>query len=156
MSSRPLPRLVPFISTAVTSPSFVTSRPSFVSPQAKKEKPGHPTDSRMWLVVAAHDTKVDMVSLASKLGYGKIVIRFDSAESLAENLGVAPGNVSPLALANDAALRVQVALDARLVSGSECVWVHPLTNEASVPLAPAQLTAFIAATGHAVTVVDFS
>lgn len=42
--------------------------------QAKKEK--GPGDSRMWLVVAAHDTKVDLVALATKLGYGKIVLRF--------------------------------------------------------------------------------
>lgn len=42
--------------------------------KAKKEKA--PGDSRMWLVVAAHDTKVDLVALATKLGYGKIVLRF--------------------------------------------------------------------------------
>ena len=57
-----------------------------------------------------------MVDLAKRLGYGKIVIRFGDAESLVENLGVVQGHVTPLALANDTAQVVNVALDARLLA----------------------------------------
>jgi hypothetical protein len=85
--------------------------------KAKKEKA--PGDSRTWLVLAAYDTKVDLVALASKLGYGKIVIRFADAESLTANLGVAPGNVSPLALANDTALQVRAPCG----GGGGVLWV---------------------------------
>ena len=60
--------------------------------------------------------QVDMVDLAKRLGYGKIVIRFGDAESLVENLGVVQGHVTPLALANDTAQVVNVALDARLLA----------------------------------------
>jgi hypothetical protein len=34
--------------------------------------------------------------------------------------------------------------------------VHPLTNEASLLLSPSDLLRFLASTGHAHTVVDFS
>ena len=57
---------------------------------------------------------MDLVDLAKRLGYGKIVIRFGDTESMLENLAVAPGNVTPLALAYDEALLVNVALDKKL------------------------------------------
>ena len=42
----------------------------------------------MWLVVAAHDTKVDLVALAAKLGYGKIVLRFGGERRASSTGGV--------------------------------------------------------------------
>jgi Ala-tRNA(Pro) deacylase len=123
--------------------------------KAKKEKA--PGDSRMWLVVAAHDSDTNLTKLAVKLGYGKIVLRFGDAESLREHLGVVQGHVSPFCLANDTALQVNVALDARLLaSGAGPLHFHPQTNEASTAIEAADLQKFIAATGHSVTVVDFS
>lgn len=110
----------------------------------------------MWLVVAAHDSEVNLTDLATKLGYGKIVLRFADAESLTANLGVVQGHVSPFCLMNDAALAVNVAVDERLLSpASGPVFFHPLTNEASLAIAPADLAKFIAATGHAVTKLAF-
>jgi Ala-tRNA(Pro) deacylase len=123
--------------------------------KAKKEKA--PGDSRMWLVVAAHDSDTNLTKLAVKLGYGKIVLRFGDAESLREHLGVVQGHVSPFCLANDTALQVNVALDARLLApGAGPLHFHPQTNEASTAIEAADLQKFIAATGHSVTVVDFS
>ena len=81
--------------------------------KAKKEKA--PGDTRMWLVIAAHDTAVNLVSLASKLGYGKIVIRFGEADALLDNLGVVQGNVTPFALINDSMRAVNVAIDKALL-----------------------------------------
>ena len=50
-------------------------------PSAAKgtEKEKAAGDSRLWLVVAAHDTDTNLVRLAAKLGYGKIVLRFGDA-----------------------------------------------------------------------------
>lgn len=122
--------------------------------KAKKEKAAG--DSRMWLVVAAHDTKVDLVALATKLGYGKIVIRFGDAESLLENLGVVQGHVSPFCLANDTALKVNVALDSKLfTAGADPLNFHPQTNEATTAISGEGLKAFLTGTGHAFTVLDF-
>jgi hypothetical protein len=75
-----------------------------------------------------------------------------------ENLGVTQGHVTPFALINDAALQVNVALDAGLFKGAagEPLFFHPLTNEASTAIAPADLVTFIAKTGHAYTTIDFS
>lgn len=127
------------------------------------------------------------------------MIRFADTETLLDNLGVAPGNVSPLALANDTALQVRtlatmpnpaptpasaglgrsavipryfhfallcfssapgwqvnVAVDKKLLTTSDLLWFHPLTNEASVGITAAQLLAIIAGTGHATQVIDFT
>lgn len=121
--------------------------------KAKKEK--GPGDSRMWLVVAAHNSDVNLNDLATKLGYGKIVLRFADAESLTSNLGVVQGHVSPFCLSNDEALQVNVALDEKLLAAEGPLYFHPLTNEASLAIAPADLAKFVAATGHAVTKLAF-
>lgn len=123
--------------------------------KAKKEKAAG--DSRMWLVIAAHDSDTNLVALATKLGYGKIVIRFGEADALLDNLGVVQGNVSPFALANDTALAVNVAIDARLLDPTAGpLYFHPLTNEASFAITPDALTKFVTATGHGYEIVDFS
>jgi len=122
--------------------------------KAKKEKAAG--DSRLWLVVAAHDADTNLTKLAAKLGYGKIVLRFGEADALLENLGVRAGNVSPFCLANDAAQLVNVAVDARLLASAGPLLFHPQTNEATTAIAPTDLLKFIAATGHAHTVVDFT
>jgi Ala-tRNA(Pro) deacylase len=123
--------------------------------KAKKEKA--PGDSKLWLVCAAHDTDTNLVKLAAKLGYGKIVLRFAEADALLENLGARQGNVSPLLLANDAARVVNVALDARLLAPAAApLLLHPGANEATAAVQPQDLLKFIEATGHAVTVIDFA
>lgn len=122
--------------------------------KAKKERAVG--DSKLWLVVALTSTKVDLVDLAKRLGYGKTVIRFAEADAMLEHLGVAPGNATPLALANDKALSINVALDAAMLATAGPLLFHPLTNEASTGLSAADLLKFVAATGHAVTTVDFT
>jgi Ala-tRNA(Pro) deacylase len=122
--------------------------------KAKKERAVG--DSKLWLVVALTSTKVDLVDLAKRLGYGKTVIRFAEADAMLEHLGVAPGNATPLALANDKALTINVALDSAMLATAGPLLFHPLTNEASTGLTAADLLKFVAATGHAVTTVDFT
>ena len=62
-------------------------------------------------------------------------------------LGVVPGSVTPFALANDTQGQVRVVLDAVMMQ-AELVNYHPLTNEATTALTPAELLAFLRSTGH--------
>lgn len=107
-------------------------------------------DSRMWLVILRHDTNLNMKALATQLGYGKTVVRFGDAKTLLAELGSAKGHVSPFALMNDTALRVNVALDEAIVgAGAEETFLfHPFNNEASVGLKGAHLPTVVERTGH--------
>lgn len=117
--------------------------------KAKKARAGVPNDSRLWLVVARADAPTDLNKIAAKLGYAKDGVRFADAETLVDNLGVAQGHVSPIALANDEMHAVNVLLDATLESATEPLLFHPFTNEASVELTYQGLLQLISKTGHA-------
>jgi Ala-tRNA(Pro) deacylase len=106
----------------------------------------------MWLVVALEDRAVDLKRLGEVLGAGRL--SFGSAERLKRTLGVEPGSVTPLALANDAAHLVRLALD-RGVMTSGPINAHPLTNTMTTALAPADLLRFFTATGHEPRWLDF-
>ena len=100
-----------------------------------------PNDSKLWLVIALVDSKVDLKALATKLGYGNIQIRFAEQDVLLENLGTAQGHVSPLSLIHDEARIVNVALDSGLFSGefaTNPLYFHPGDNSASVGIAQEQ------------------
>src|ERR1044072_7896776 len=62
----------------------------------------------MWLVVALEDRDIDLKRLGDVLGAGRL--SFGSADRPKRSLGVAPGSVTPLSLANDEAHAVQLAL----------------------------------------------
>lgn len=102
-------------------------------------------EGRMVLVVAKDDTRVDLKSLADRLGLGRL--SFGKAELLASVLGVPPGSVTPFALINDIAGRVQVVVDAALMDFAE-VNCHPLENSATTRLSTQDLLRFIEACGH--------
>jgi Ala-tRNA(Pro) deacylase len=107
--------------------------------------------ARHVLLTVAHDIGVDLNSLGLLLGTGRL--GFASPERLRKYLGVAPGAVSLLALANDAARAVEFVLDRRLWE-ADAVQAHPLVNDATMVLPHAQLERFLAATGHAAHIVD--
>jgi Ala-tRNA(Pro) deacylase len=105
----------------------------------------------MWLVVAEEDRAIDLKALADKLGAGRL--SFGSAERLMTYLGVVPGAVTPFALINDRQGQVKVAID-RAVLAQNPVNCHPLTNDMTTAIAPDDLLAFLAATGHKPTILD--
>jgi Ala-tRNA(Pro) deacylase len=72
---------------------------------------------------------------------------------LEEVLGVAPGGVTPFALINDRARRVQPLLDRALLT-FERLNYHPLTNAATTTIAAADLARFIEACGHEPRILD--
>ena len=102
--------------------------------------------SRLFLVVAAHDTDIDLKRLHDTLGAsGRL--SFGSAEQLRAILGVEPGSVTPFAAINDRGSEVTVILDQRLAD-AERVNFHPLVNTMTTGLAPDDLLAFLRSTGH--------
>ena len=64
------------------------------------------------LLVAEQDRKIDLKTLNTKLGTGRL--SFGSAERLMENLGVRPGAVTPLSMINGVETGVQLFVDSEL------------------------------------------
>ena len=106
----------------------------------------------MWLVVALEDRAIDLKRLGEVLGAGRL--SFGSADRLKRYLGVEPGSVTPLSLANDEAHAVRLVLDRGVADGGP-VNAHPLVNTMTTALAPADLLRFFAATGHTPRWLDF-
>ena len=108
---------------------------------------------RMFLVVAANDTVVDLKALQEDLGCGRL--SFGSAERLMEYLGIYPGAVCPFCVVNDKGHEVQVVLDQSMME-ADLVCYHPLDNAMTVSLSPADLLKFFAYTGHELKILLFS
>jgi len=106
----------------------------------------------MWLVVTLEDRAIDLKRLGAALGAGRL--SFGSAERLRRHLGVEPGSVTPLALINDPARAVRLALDRGLSDGGP-VNLHPLVNTMTTAMAAPDLLCFFAATGHVPCWLDF-
>ncbi len=107
----------------------------------------------LWLVVALEERKIDLKRLAEALGAPRF--SFGSAELLYEVLGVRPGSVTPFALANDAAHRVEVVLD-RAMLAHDPLNYHPLDNHRTTAIASADLLRFIAWCGHRPRLLDLA
>ena len=106
-----------------------------------------------WLVVMLEERRVDLNKLAVRLAAPRF--SFGAAADLGALLGVRPGSVTPFALANDAARRVTPVLD-RAMLDHDPLNYHPLANDRTTAIAPADLLRFIAASGHQPRVVDLT
>lgn len=95
---------------------------------------------RNHLVVLEQDREVDLKALGAKMGVSGL--SFGSADRLMEFLGVRPGAVSPLGLVNGAEAGVQLWMDAA-VRDAEFVHAHPLVNDRTVAMRPADLVALL-------------
>lgn len=107
---------------------------------------------QIFLVTAEAHAKIDLKKLHVPLGAASR-LSFGSAELLGEVLGVEPGSVTPLALANDRAGRVRFFLD-RTLTGFDTINVHPLVNTMTTAIPRDALVAFLAAIDHPPTVID--
>ncbi len=105
----------------------------------------------LWLVAAIEDRRLDIQALARLIGAARL--SFGSPERLREHLGVEPGSVTPFALINDPRGRVAFVVDAAGLRG-ELVNFHPLRNDATMAIAPADLLRFAEATGYEPRVID--
>jgi Ala-tRNA(Pro) deacylase len=107
---------------------------------------------RLWLIVALHDTTIQLKAVAKKLEAPEL--RFASPELLMQHLKVIPGSVTPLALINDTNHEVLVVLDSRIMQ-EETIGCHPLENNATTVMKPADLQKFINACGNRTLVMSF-
>lgn len=99
----------------------------------------------LYLVVALNDARIDLKTLHTKLGSGRL--SFGNADLLVEVLGVKPGSVTPFALVNDTGNRVTVVLDEAMMR-HDLLNYHPLSNDATTSIARDDLLRFIRACGH--------
>ena len=105
----------------------------------------------LWLAVALEERRLDLKALADMLAAPRF--SFGSPELLHQVLGVRPGSVTPFALANDREHRVTVVLDKTMLDHDPLNY-HPLENDRTTAISPADLLRFIAACGHAPRIVD--
>ncbi|WP_245215674.1 prolyl-tRNA synthetase associated domain-containing protein [Pararoseomonas baculiformis] len=106
------------------------------------------------LVVAEENTPLSINALARQLGTGRLSMANEA--ELYEKLGVRPGSVTPLALVNAPPGSVRTVIDHRLLTGPGPVNIHPLTNEATTALAPADLRRFLESLGHPIEPIDLA
>ncbi len=108
---------------------------------------------KMFLVVAANETQLDLKKLPNFIDSGRI--SFGSPERLWTHLGIRPGAVNPFCAVNDKDHQVQIILDAAMMA-ADIVNYHPMDNAMTVSIAPADLLRFFAHTGHEARVVDLT
>ncbi len=99
----------------------------------------------LWLVVAREDLRIDLNALAKELGQPRF--SFGKPERLMAVLGIAPGAVTPFALMNHKAGLVTAVFDAGMLAEGPANF-HPLRNDRTTAIAPADLVRFARATGH--------
>jgi Ala-tRNA(Pro) deacylase len=109
--------------------------------------------SRLWLVVAPAEARVNLKTLAGKIGSARL--SFGSPSLLAEVLGIQPGSVTPFALVNDPGHRVTVVLDSWMMA-QPLLNYHPLTNEATTTISNEDFRRFLRHCGHEVLIVPVS
>ena len=105
----------------------------------------------LWLVVTLNERSIDMKCLRKQIGSHHL--SFGKSELLGEVLGVEPGSVTPFALINDTEGRVNVVLDKKMM-GMDLLNYHPLTNNMTTAITPANLLIFIRDTGHNPALVE--
>lgn len=107
--------------------------------------------SKHFLVTIPAALSVNLKQLGAVLGVAGL--SFASPERLLTHLGVTPGSVTLLALVSDRAHNVQFVIDQTLWD-APAVQAHPLVNTATMVVPQAELTRFLAATGHAPQIIS--
>jgi len=106
---------------------------------------------RHFLVVVGYEKSIDLAALGPLLGAQKL--RLASPRRLQEHLGVDPGAVSLLGLANDRERAVELVLDVPIAEAA-AVRCHPLVNTATLSIDREGMRRFYAATGHTPRVME--
>jgi Ala-tRNA(Pro) deacylase len=107
----------------------------------------------LWLIVLLEDSRVNLKTVPDKIGSRRL--SFGKPDLLMEILGVEPGSVTPFALINDKALKVNVILDQKMMD-EPLLNYHPLANTATTAISREDLLTFIRACGHNPRIVAVS
>jgi prolyl-tRNA synthetase len=106
----------------------------------------------LFMICVSHTAKVDLKALL-KLVNGKQQLRFADADLVQATLGVPQGSVTPLALANDTEHKIEVVLSNEL-DNAQVIYVHPMTNTATMAVKPADLKKYLELVGAKFSVKD--
>src|SRR5579863_8603606 len=88
-------------------------------------------NGQFWLIVLPSERRADLKAYAQLLGAGKF--SFGKPEDMARVLGVTPGAVSPLAVANARPGEISVVFEASFLE-QPLIAVHPLRNTATIAI----------------------
>ncbi len=110
-------------------------------------------DGNVILIAAHADSELPLNRLHRAIGTRRL--SFASAQLMEELLGVTPGSVTAFALINDRQARVRFLVDKALMDHDPLNF-HPLTNTGTTSVSRADFQRFVAATGHELSVIDFS
>jgi Ala-tRNA(Pro) deacylase len=99
------------------------------------------------------ERRTDLNKLAARLGAPRF--SFGGTDALYGLLGVRPGSVTPFALVNDASRRVTAVLGRDMLTQDPLNY-HPLANDRTTAVSPADLLRFVAACGHRPRIVDLA
>jgi Ala-tRNA(Pro) deacylase len=99
----------------------------------------------LWLAVVRSELRVDLNALSKALDCPRF--SFGSAELLIATLGVPPGSVTPFSLINEREGIVRLVLDEGMLAQHPLNF-HPLRNDRTTAISPADLLAFVRDTGH--------
>ena len=108
---------------------------------------------RLWLISARQDTVIDLKRAPAVIGSDRL--SFGNETLMYETLGVRPGSVTALGLANDSKRRVTFVLDRRLWE-ADIVNFHPLTNTATTALSQDAFRRVLRLLDREPIVVDFN
>ena len=99
----------------------------------------------IFLICAISDTAIDLNATSKLIASGRV--SFGSAERLMEYLGVEPGSVTLFSIINDPERKVTLVLDEALFA-HDPVNFHPLKNDATTAISPADMLKFIRSFGR--------
>lgn len=120
----------------------------FLNNKKKKEQ--------VYLVIAAHDTKIDMKVLEKHLKTGSGNLRAGDQDVMEALLGATKGAVNLFSILNDRdAKKVHLIIDERLTKEA---WVafHPMQNDATTAITSADMKKVIDASNHQAEIIDFA
>lgn len=108
-------------------------------------------EGRRFLIVMPAFERAQLNRIFQQLGAGRL--SFCKPDTMLPTLGVPPGHATPLALMNETAKDLTVAVDEK-VAVADLISVHPLHNAASTVLSGADLMAFLRHCGFEPTLID--
>ncbi len=115
----------------------------------RDKKHGH------FLVTVPADREVNLKTFSSLLSLSGANFRFADEETLQSKLNVPRGSLSPFAAMNDTAGDVTVCIDKQLTE-VDFVNIHPLRNDRTISIRPAELLTFLSHINHEPKIIDFS